>query len=123
MIPTAMFLVVLSVSIMWTFIVGFIIGRRIERKRHEIRINIFDAYSNDDLARERENTARAVRRNRGSNFYRTTFDRDVTYLANVDKEIARRKVLEQSDISQTMRELAAFDEVFNAIDAAKKEKK
>lgn len=123
MVPTSMLLVIVFVSIMVSGIVNFHIGRIVERKRHEVKINVFDAYSDSDLDKERRVTAETVRRHHGSTHFRNTFERATLYLARIDKEIARRKVLTQSNISQTMRELEAFDTVFNALEAKPKEKK
>lgn len=123
MIPTSMFLAVLFVSIAVASVANFALGRYIERRRNETKLNVFDAYSDDDMDRERRNTANTVRKHHGSSYYRATFDRAVIYLAAVDREIARRKVLEQSNISQTMRELAAFDTVYTALESGQKEKK
>lgn len=123
MIPTAMFWVVLLVCVGWAVIVGWAIGRRVERKRHNKRINVFDAYTDDLLAREREDTAAQVRKYHGSPYHKATFDSWCVYLAQIDKEIARRRVLEESNVSQTMRELAAFDTVFAAIESSPKENK
>lgn len=62
-----------------------------------------------------------VRRYHGSRSNQSYFERTVLYLSQIDREIANRKALEQSHVSQARRELAAFDIVFAELE--NKEKK
>lgn len=121
MVPTTMFLAVLFVSIMIASFVNFYIGQYVERKRHEVKVNVFDAYSDEELAKQRKFTAEQVRRYNHSHYYKANFERAVLYLSQIDREIANRKALEQSHVSQARRELAAFDIVFAELE--NKEKK
>lgn len=115
-----MFLVVLFVSIMVASFVNFALGRYVERRRHKVTLNVFDAYSDAMLEKERKTTADNVRRYRGSRVYATHFQNNLGYLAEIDHEIRRRKSLSESNLSQTMRELEAFDVAFKSLEKENK---
>lgn len=120
MIPTSMFVVILFVSIMWAVVIGFFIGRAVERKRNKVTLNVFDAYSDALLERERKETAENVRKYHGSTYYASRFRQNLGYLAEINREIKRRKALSESNRSQVLRELEAFDLAFKSLEKESK---
>jgi hypothetical protein len=121
MIPTAMFLAVLFVSIMVSFIVGYAIRIRVEKWRVG-RPNVFDAYSDYQLKLEHEKTSRKVRQYHGSTIYRSHFQNNLQYLQQINKEIDRRSRLKLKPISDIQQFDVVYDTVLKSINQSKEKK-
>lgn len=92
----------------------------VDRTQKEVRpLNVFDAYSDSDLAKLRKEAADSVRiyREYGSRLLTEDKARE---LRKIDDEIEARKnaklALEEAALSQTAREMAIFDTVFDNLD-------